>query len=1279
MAGYFAIGMTVHNNAATIKDAVKSVLTQTGLKRQMKLIISFDNSTDESFAVVSAFLPDARIVILQTKLNSAFENRNFIHSHIYNHLPECDYICRLDADDELENEQVLSRVEAYFDETHFDVLLCSNRQKKDNKILDWVNKPDISLLVNAQLIQRLKELSEGNPKAEFPSCNTVFNAKLNVFYPEQNSAEDHWLLVELLLQKDWLNIQIAPELIYCIYSLNGSETSINLTEGNHKTSRIKLYEYVRQRMLHSERIMEALSILNKYKPTNYSYLGFGFSGVVFHDHSWVYKVHIPTASNNYNEIDHILYLKQKLDTFKERKHFYELREVTEVDGRYILIYPYEKSEQVDRLDRHEMIRFLTEMWNMKIICRSITKQNNFIRVNGTIKLIDYEIEPYNDNLFLNVVARAFIQLDEFEKCGQNYDKLKRSLINNLTLPELHGLWDFTKELFEQISFSNTGFIKPKLPTKSAKITVTTYDGFENPSVSLVIKACIQDSPTIYASVRHIVTQLPPTVRFKERVLLLDVYRSDNFLRQYNNSGNAAELHQEAIRLQNDGYIDSVIIAPTNESEIIRINKKWLGSDEASTHTFDKIPVTSQLFAFETINADYLLQMDCDVMIVSWDKNHDFLKEVISLFNKHVEIVTAGFQICQQPDRVFQEFSGFDSNMPVDPRNCLINKRRLETLLPLVNVCTPTGWKKSWYRALQQTQADKGAVSVRGGDTNTAYIHPQNFRKMNRKVWWTIQNAVEDGRIPTSQYGEPELRGNLFEWTTPKRNESFVAIVHLNEYNLQDWETTIRSIAAQDYADYGVIVINNSGIYESKKDIRQLIDNYFPERCTLIQTEQKLPSNEVIYDAIHYYMENDASFVGIIRQGDVLLSATLFGEVMNRLKLYDSDLLVGKEISEKYLAYCGISKVDFVHPRSENAMLDNGLQVFRKQLFDSLSHFDLKQKKKGLAHLPGIIKLKANYEWMDDNEGHSIMAPMTELAQNPIRFDHYNLLRTHTSVCEDTGKDIFEEIQTKLPKSEGDLVEGRKVFKPNQQKIELDITYDCNLKCVDCNRSCSQAPEKAGMTMEQINAFIRESIMLHKKWELINVLGGEPTLHPQFEAIVHTLLYDYIVPYSAETTLQITSNGFGEAVRQKLEALPVHPNLVIDVHSFKESAKVPYFTPFNLAPKDTGEFTDADYAKGCWVTSYCGIGLNHLGYFACGIAGAMERVMPTSYAKHSLTEVDDTMAEQLVYFCRYCGNFSAYHANRGDFMERAEKDAAPKGMISESWETIYKQWRKSKQL
>jgi hypothetical protein len=55
-------------------------------------------------------------------------------------------------------------------------------------------------------------------------------------------------------------------------------------------------------------------------------------------------------------------------------------------------------------------------------------------------------------------------------------------------------------------------------------------------------------------------------------------------------------------------------------------------------------------------------------------------------------------------------------------------------------------------------------------------------------------------------------------------------------------------------------------------------------------------------------------------------------------------------------------------------------------------------------------------------------------------------------------------------------------------------------------------------------------------------------------------------------------------------------LFIDYNSFKTNNKIEYFSPFNDAPIDDEKFKDADYTKACWVTSYCGIGLNKFGYY-----------------------------------------------------------------------------------
>jgi glycosyltransferase involved in cell wall biosynthesis len=243
------IGMPLKNNALTVTSAIESFLSQKLPLRDTLLLIANDESTDDSREIVQSFLPHPQIQLIDVKGGTAYATRNHIHHFIRKNIPNCCLIGRLDADDILADEYILRKIEERWEQTKFDVLFMGNRQKKDNQILEWVNIAFKELLDDNYLLNRLKEMSLGNKQAELPSCNTFIRPNVNLDYPAIESAEDHWFTVFLLLQKDKLNIQVAEDLIYCIYSLDGSVTHQNSKQSIYQKSRVELYQYFKQQML----------------------------------------------------------------------------------------------------------------------------------------------------------------------------------------------------------------------------------------------------------------------------------------------------------------------------------------------------------------------------------------------------------------------------------------------------------------------------------------------------------------------------------------------------------------------------------------------------------------------------------------------------------------------------------------------------------------------------------------------------------------------------------------------------------------------------------------------------------------------------------------------------------------------------------------------------------------------------------------------------------------------------------------------------------------------
>jgi len=231
---------------------------------------------------------------------------------------------------------------------------------------------------------------------------------------------------------------------------------------------------------------------------------------------------------------------------------------------------------------------------------------------------------------------------------------------------------------------------------------------------------------------------------------------------------------------------------------------------------------------------------------------------------------------------------------------------------------------------------------------------------------------------------------------------------------------------------------------------------------------------------------------------------------------------------------------------------------------------------------------------------------------------------------------------------------------SRERIDIDITWDCNLRCFHCNRSCEQAPTKERMTVGQIRRFLSDSRERDVRWREIHIIGGEPTLHPEIDEIVRLIL-EYRDRHSPRMNVKLTSNGHGAGVATVLQRIP--PG--VDIRDTRKSERCQaQFVPFNLAPSETPEYAHADFRNACSVTRDSGIGLSPYGYYPCVVAGGIDRILGFNRGRMTLPYPEDDMYEELARFCALCGFFRLNYT--------AETDGGP--LVSSTWQRAYAAWR-----
>ena len=196
-------------------------------------------------------------------------------------------------------------------------------------------------------------------------------------------------------------------------------------------------------------------------------------------------------------------------------------------------------------------------------------------------------------------------------------------------------------------------------------------------------------------------------------------------------------------------------------------------------------------------------------------------------------------------------------------------------------------------------------------------------------------------------------------------------------------------------------------------------------------------------------------------------------------------------------------------------------------------------------------------------------------------------------------------------------------------IQIEITNACNKCCSNCTRFCGHHKKSFFMNYE---TFTRSVDSLDGYQGTIGIMGGEPTLHPQFERFVRFIaakfgknpatqrlvypLKDFIKAqqrrdYESFRTVDDTFKAVGPGLWSNMGAsYKKHYEIINDtffVQILNDHINPIYHQPGLVARKDLG-ISDADFFKlrdKCWVQNEWSASITPKGAFFCEIAAALD--------------------------------------------------------------------------
>ncbi|MDP6379535.1 MAG: 4Fe-4S cluster-binding domain-containing protein, partial [Candidatus Thalassarchaeaceae archaeon] len=640
-------------------------------------------------------------------------------------------------------------------------------------------------------------------------------------------------------------------------------------------------------------------------------------------------------------------------------------------------------------------------------------------------------------------------------------------------------------------------------------------------VTLMVKTCAMEASLIERQANHIVNQICRYDEFSERILLIDP-KEGKFLRQYT-EGNLKKLLETADILKQKGVFDRVLISPFSEHDLVeQLYSRWFDVRCSETHNVEGAPVFPQLWGFEQVSTRYLLQMDADV-IIGREKDDNIIARMLEALVED-NVFGVGFNI---PQPLRTEFTAYSGKFVPEVRCGLFDIERILSKRPFPNQIKQGHLTTSWHRAIEQFQNNSEWRCLRGGGPYSWYIHPPNLLKHNLQYYERVIDLAEQGMIPDVQRSKWDLIDIKEEWNYPSRNEELIFTTVISDFTPHWTRALLRSLMIQNNNSWGAVIFDNCSSPQNQRRLTSIV-NEFGEHFTLVKSRFVPIDTIFIKDMLSEICTHTNPMIINLTEKEIMFNTTIVRQINDQL-ISDQSYI----ISPTYLARqpLGLSE-DTTQLRSNQFNVTSSIRGVRLSLFDGDCN-DVLYRQVGDA--AKSLKLSTfsvyNADMTIDADGSEVMRPST--------------------------------------------------YVPNMNKIEIDITYLCNLTCAGCSRSSAQAPSGQHMPMEMIQNFLKESETKGLKWESLHILGGEPTLHPNFVEIV-TLLDNWFMAHSPDTELKVISNGVSRKVQNNIKKIPERWRYE---NSFKHDHErdTSHFVPFNLAPIDLPKWRNEDFTKGCYIT------------------------------------------------------------------------------------------------